>query len=257
MPYARLDDIFPEHPKVAALSDRAFRVHVRGICYSAKVLSDGFVPFAIARGWGDKPVSELTLAGLWDAVPGGFSIHDFLDFNPSKSQVKAKRAADSERKRGGIRAESDATPRARSRAPLPTPTPPPVVGVDLDPDTPIAEGIRGEAALNGKGKNGTPFHLADVVNLGLVVSLKDRYQRRAPWKAVTEGLLKGLVLGSDRLPECGARAVNAAIDDLYSNAANVPNPAGYLRERAEAHAAEDRAFLEAVGAAESHSVANQ
>jgi hypothetical protein len=77
-----------------------------------------------------------------------------------------------------------------------------------------------------------------VVNLNLIVALKDRYRRRKPWDGVTEGLLTGLVLGGKSLPACGARAVNAAIDDLYANAADVPNPAGYLRERAESHAAE-------------------
>jgi transcriptional regulator with XRE-family HTH domain len=112
------------------------------------------------------------------------------------------------------------------------------VGVDLEPKTPSAEGkdLSPQAALNGKGKNGTPFHLADMVNLGLVVSLKDRYRRRKPWDGVTEGLLTGLVLGGKKNPAYGARAVNAAIDDLYANAGGVSNPAGYLRERAEAHA---------------------
>jgi hypothetical protein len=88
-----------------------------------------------------------------------------------------------------------------------------------------------------ENRNGhKPFHLADVVNLHLVVTLKDRYRRRKPWDGVTEGLLTGLVLGGRQGPGFGARAVNAAIDDLYENAAGVSNPAGYLRERSEAHA---------------------
>jgi hypothetical protein len=95
---------------------------------------------------------------------------------------------------------------------------------------------KGREAEAGNGSR--PFHLADVVNLGLVVSLTDRYRRRGWEKSVTAGLLTGLVLGSEKhgIPACGPRAVNAAIDDLYANAANVKDPAGYLKERAAAYA---------------------
>lgn len=243
MTYARLDDIFPEHPKVAALSDRAFRVHVRGICYSAKVLSDGFVPQALAKQWGAASVRSLVSEGLWSVENGGYLIHDYLDYNPSRSQVEGKRAADSNRKRGGIAAESDATPHARSRTPLPTPDPDPIDGVEVldSVHTLLAEGkdLSPQAAPNGKGKNGTPFHLADVLNLGPVASLVDRYRVRGWDKTLTPGLLTGLVLGGKGSPAFGPRAVNAAIEDLYENAAGVSNPAGYLRERSEAHSLPD------------------
>jgi len=86
-------------------------------------------------------------------------------------------------------------------------------------------------------ENGSkPFHLADAVNLHLVVTLKDRYRRRKPWDGVTEGLLTGLVLGGKHSDGYGARAVNAAIEDLYENAEGVRNPSAYLLERAQAHA---------------------
>jgi len=106
--------------------------------------------------------------------------------------------------------------------------------------TPEGQRPSPQAASNGKGKDGEPFHLADAVNLHLVVTLKDRYRRRKPWDGVTEGLLTGLVLGGKNSPGYGARAVNAAIEDLYENAAGVSNPSGYLRERAQAHAGADR-----------------
>jgi hypothetical protein len=43
MTWVRLDDQFPDHPKVVNLSDRAFRLHVWGICYSARFLTDGLI----------------------------------------------------------------------------------------------------------------------------------------------------------------------------------------------------------------------
>jgi hypothetical protein len=41
MSWVRLDDSFPEHPKVIALTDAAFRAHVRGLCYAGRFLTDG------------------------------------------------------------------------------------------------------------------------------------------------------------------------------------------------------------------------
>lgn len=114
-----------------------------------------------------------------------------------------------------------------------------VLGVDLEPQTPNAEGEEPSpqaASTNGKGRNGAPFHLADVLNLGLIVSLRARHPS---WrKPLTEGLLTALVRGSEarKITAFGAKAVNAAIDDLYANAATTADPAGYLRERAASHA---------------------
>jgi len=53
---------------------------------------------------------------------------------------------------------------------------------------------------------------------------------------LTPGLLMGLVRGSEEhdLPACGARAVNEAINYLYTDTATTKNPAAYLKERAAA-----------------------
>jgi hypothetical protein len=55
--------------------------------------------------------------GLWVRVDGGFQIHDFHEYNPTKSQIEHKKRIDRERKaakdgRGsdGVAADSDATP---------------------------------------------------------------------------------------------------------------------------------------------------
>lgn len=91
MTYAKLDDVFPEHPKVVSLSDAAFRVQVSGICYCAKLLTDGFVPEGRARLWPLRAVRELATAGLWEEVPGGYRIHDYLQWNDSKAEVAQRR----------------------------------------------------------------------------------------------------------------------------------------------------------------------
>ena len=39
--WVKLDDRFTDNPKIARLSDKAFRVYVHALCYSAGALTDG------------------------------------------------------------------------------------------------------------------------------------------------------------------------------------------------------------------------
>lgn len=94
MPWLRIDDGMVEHLKVASLSDGAFRAHVEAMSFCARNLTDGHIPAAVAKkqGW-SKRASELVRAGLWEKEEGGHSIHDYLDYNPSREQVEAEREA--------------------------------------------------------------------------------------------------------------------------------------------------------------------
>lgn len=90
----RLDDRFPDHPKVDALSNGAFRLHVRALCYCSEHLTDGRVPHGMARRFGSlKCIGELMTQGLWTDKEDGYYIHDYLDYNPSKERVLSIRAA--------------------------------------------------------------------------------------------------------------------------------------------------------------------
>ena len=94
MPYAQLDDLFPDHPKVVGLSDAAFRVHVHGIFYCNRARSDGYVPPRFPYGWHPKAkqaIRELLAAGLWEQANSGYLIHDYLDWNRSRAQIEAFR----------------------------------------------------------------------------------------------------------------------------------------------------------------------
>lgn len=93
MTYLRLDDNMPEHPKVAKLSDRAFRVHLRGLAYSSRMLSNGKVPVAVANAWGRAGVRELLSRELWYPAGEDYEIHDYLDWNPTRDQVQSIREA--------------------------------------------------------------------------------------------------------------------------------------------------------------------
>jgi len=123
MTWVRLDDQFADHPKIVGLSSNAFRLHVTGICYAAKHETDGMIPFAAAFViTARKAMSELTDAGLWDREETGFLIHDYLEYNPSRASLRAKRAADSVRKNGGIAPDANRT----RPDPIPTRKPDPV-----------------------------------------------------------------------------------------------------------------------------------
>lgn len=105
MPWVNLDDQFPDHPKVAGLSDAAFRLHVAGICYSNRHLSDGLVPGdevpRLVRRYKRTALQELVERMLWHPVMGGeaYSIHDFLDWNDSRKKVEKRKNDKAERMR--------------------------------------------------------------------------------------------------------------------------------------------------------------
>lgn len=102
MPWVKLDDRFPSHRKIALLPDRAFRLHVSALCWASENLTDGRVTDRelglVAKIRNVKATAQqLADAGVWDRVEGGWAIHDYLDYNPSREQVLAERKKNAER----------------------------------------------------------------------------------------------------------------------------------------------------------------
>lgn len=94
MPWVNLDDQFPEHPKVDGLSDAAFRLHVAGICYANRHLTDGLIAGAkvvrLVPRFRRSALAELIDRGMWRPLLEGdaYEIHDFLDWNRSRAEVE-------------------------------------------------------------------------------------------------------------------------------------------------------------------------
>jgi hypothetical protein len=113
MAWAKLDDQFAEHTRIAPLSDKAFRLHVAAICLAARKLTDGHITYTDARVLQaltrarTRHIDELLGAGVWTENGGaGWVIRDYLDYNPSAETVKERRAKWTERqnrKRGNTR----------------------------------------------------------------------------------------------------------------------------------------------------------
>ena len=99
VPFLLVDDCMDTHPKIEALSDRAYRLHMAGLQHCARNLTDGLVSATTIRGLkarlkaSKKHFDELVDSGCW--VPyrnGSFVISSYLDYNPSKAEVERKRS---------------------------------------------------------------------------------------------------------------------------------------------------------------------
>lgn len=100
MAWLRIDENAMDHPKIAALTDGAFRLWVSGLAYCQKHLTDGHIPRTVLRGLRGMSrgrADELTACGLWDAQDDGFQVHDYLKWNDSRERVLEMRAFGRER----------------------------------------------------------------------------------------------------------------------------------------------------------------
>lgn len=111
MPYLNLDDGFAEHEKVDALSDGAFRLHVAALCLCAKHLTDGIVQkrrvSRLTPNYKPAYLKELIAAGMWRTHPGGYEIHDYLDWNKSREWWEAEKARKAKNKADWIARNRD------------------------------------------------------------------------------------------------------------------------------------------------------
>lgn len=114
MPYLNTDDGFPDHEKVDALSDGAFRLHVSGMHYCARKLTDGIIPARrVAR---LKPnhkaaeLQELLADDVWHkgghgcgtehcplGTTGEYVVHDYLQWNKPRAWWEERREKEARR----------------------------------------------------------------------------------------------------------------------------------------------------------------
>jgi hypothetical protein len=115
MTWVKLDDEFYINPKVVAAGPLGISLYVCALSYCGKHLTDGFIPRRIlptllnVEGVWDKTYpagseddSSWTLRetagvlvelGLWEVIDGGYQVHDYLTYNPTREQVEATREA--------------------------------------------------------------------------------------------------------------------------------------------------------------------
>lgn len=114
MSWAKIDDQFYLNPKNDTISRDEQDLYLAGLVYCNGQLTDGFIPdgkIALLAVWAKLPIeaNAQALACLlvehcyWERSTGGYTVHDFLDWNMSREEVLAMKTARSEAgKRGGI-----------------------------------------------------------------------------------------------------------------------------------------------------------
>lgn len=134
MPWAKLDDGLAFHAKIIEAGNAATGVWARGLAWSAFHLTDGHVPAKIARviaGESRGALAALVRSRLWVECPGGYQIHDYLKYNPSKAEVLEKREKDRTRK-GGDSTRNPTGVAEASDHPVPIPSRPDPVPLEID-----------------------------------------------------------------------------------------------------------------------------
>ncbi|HEX5772440.1 MAG TPA: hypothetical protein VFY11_15875 [Nocardioidaceae bacterium] len=89
-----MDDSFYDHPKVFDAPDCAVALWTRAGSWSARNLTDGFVPAGMpARlcDTADQAVQELLNRGLWRRAKGGYQFHDWGHYQPAADAVRSVR----------------------------------------------------------------------------------------------------------------------------------------------------------------------
>lgn len=131
MPWAKVDDRLQFHPKLMRVGLAGTGLFVKGLSACAAFGTDGFIEEAWVRAQVERPGEDPTLpdklvkAGLWKRVKGGYTVPDFLDYNPSQQQFKARKEA---AKKAANKRHADASRSASSSAvPVPVPEPAPEV----------------------------------------------------------------------------------------------------------------------------------
>ncbi|HTE70462.1 MAG TPA: hypothetical protein VK942_17170 [Actinomycetes bacterium] len=140
MTWVKIDEVFPRHPKVAQVGLFGIALQVAALCYSNHYLTDGFIPYGAVRtlldfdrigeNIGEEAdfwvevgafiiAARLVKVGMWEEVAGGFRIHDYADYQPTRAEVLAERERNS--KAGKLSAAARSARRQRSASKPSTP----------------------------------------------------------------------------------------------------------------------------------------
>lgn len=120
MTWFKVDDRFPEHPKLEAVLDEprlyaeVLALWLSAGCYCARNLTDGRVPKSALRALvpfaAAKAAAALVDAGLWIDDGKAYLFHDWTDYQPTREQVLREREAARERMRKARRSSPERSP---------------------------------------------------------------------------------------------------------------------------------------------------
>jgi hypothetical protein len=99
MAWAKFDDRFLINPKIMQAGLEARALYIAGVLYCAGELTDGFIAEGVLcklAALADVPraidaADRLIDLALWEQAEGGYIVHDYLEYNPTAEEVKARR----------------------------------------------------------------------------------------------------------------------------------------------------------------------
>jgi hypothetical protein len=138
--WIKIDDRAPEHPKLVAAGPVGLALWLSGLAYCNRNETDGIIQAGVARRLIDTAdghaathlepqavIDRVVEAGLWHKLDSGdYSVHDYLEYQPSREQLESKRQAKQRAGRSGGKAKRKQTPSAATAEPKPVPVPVPV-----------------------------------------------------------------------------------------------------------------------------------
>lgn len=101
MVWFKVDDNLAFNSKAVMAGNSALGGWVRAGSWCAQQLTDGRVPDSILSllGMRKRDADALVQAGLWHEVDGGYQFHAWSEYQPTKEEVEAERAANRKRQR--------------------------------------------------------------------------------------------------------------------------------------------------------------
>ena len=111
MDWARIDTRYLQNPKIRGVGQSGALLQLAGILYCTDELTDGFIPegsIPVLAAWAmlrsaTRTIQTLIASGLWEECEGGYQVHDFLEYQPSKEAALSKKVARAEAgRRGGL-----------------------------------------------------------------------------------------------------------------------------------------------------------
>lgn len=225
MPWVRIDDHFDEHPKLAAAGPLGLALWVTGLAYCNRNLTDGFIPRTVAHRLIHEDgidsatvIARVVSCGLWEDAEGGYRVHDYADYQPSKEEVLRDREQGAERVRrhrenkrassmeGNATSNADVTPlltdmkRSSNNPPVPNPVPVPNPTPNPKPE---------ENTPRARAKAATAVAVVDspqAVVSGFLEELGTPEDGVSPaWKSEQRGHAKRLIeqgFGVDKVRRC-------------------------------------------------------
>jgi hypothetical protein len=137
MTWVKIDDSFPDHPKIKGLKDDEFRLYMTALCYSSRYLTDGVIPLNIVRTFIESRskssrISALVDANLWEIVADSIVILSYSEYQFTKERIETERKLAAERmaKSRGLR-RTDTVTEGEVQPPHTHPIPIPIPNIDI------------------------------------------------------------------------------------------------------------------------------